>query len=107
MSISGPEKFFYLTMGLLFLAMGVVGLIIPIIPGILFLAGAVYMLSRGSERVRQYAESHPKLSRVQARMNQMDAISMAERAQVAGLLVLKTTVAGVQKVYVGVRRLFE
>lgn len=106
MTISGPEKVFYISLGVIFLILGVVGLIIPIIPGVLFLAGAIYLLSRGSSRVREYAESHPKLSRLQRRMEQMDALSLAERAQAGGLMAMQTAAAGVRQVYVGVRRLF-
>ena len=106
MNVSGPEKLLYITVGILLLALGLVGLLIPIIPGVLFLAGAVYMLSRGSQSVRQYAESHPHLSRMQARMDRLDAISMAEKAQVAGLTALQLVVSVGRMVYVGVRRLF-
>ena len=105
MTVSGPEKIFYISIGVLFLMMGVIGLIIPIIPGVLFLAGAVYMLSRGSSRVREYAENHPKLSGMQKRMDQMDAISMVEKAQVAGLVFIQTVVSGSRKVYFGIRRM--
>ena len=106
MNVSGPEKLLYITVGILLLALGLVGLLIPIIPGVLFLAGAVYMLSRGSQSVRQYAESHPHLSCMQARMERLDAISMAEKAQVAGLTALQLVMSVGRKVYVGVRRLF-
>jgi len=106
MTVSGPEKLFYLTLGIMFLALGVVGLLIPIIPGVLFLAGAIYMLSRGSNRVREYAESHPKLSGFQRRMGQFDAISAFERVQVLGLMMVQSVAVGSQKVFVGVRRLF-
>ncbi|MBT4161282.1 MAG: DUF454 family protein [Gammaproteobacteria bacterium] len=106
MTASGPEKLLYLTLGIIFLALGVVGLLIPIIPGVLFLAGAIYMLSRGSNRVREYAENHPQLSGFQRRMSELEAITIVERVQVAGLMALQTATVGSRKVYVGVRRLF-
>ena len=106
MTVSGPQKLLYLTLGIMFLALGVVGLLIPIIPGVLFLAGAIYMLSRGSTRVREYAENHPRLSGFQRRMGELDAITIAERAQVAGLMALQTVAVSGRKVYFGVRQLF-
>ena len=59
MTASGPEKLLYFTLGIMFLVLGVVGLIIPILPGVLFLAGALYMLSRASRRVRAIADDNP------------------------------------------------
>jgi hypothetical protein len=56
---SGAEKLVYLTLGIMFLVLGVVGLLIPILPGVLFLAGTFYMLSRGSSRVQQLADDNP------------------------------------------------
>lgn len=56
---TGAMKLIYLTLGIMFLALGVIGLLLPILPGVLFLAGAVYMLSRVSHRVRQFAEDNP------------------------------------------------
>ncbi len=105
MTVSGPQKILYLTLGILFLALGVVGLLIPIIPGILFLAGAVYMLSRGSSRVRAFADEHPKLRGLQTRMNQLETVPTLQRMQVAGLMAISATVEGIQKVMLGVKRL--
>ena len=105
MTVNGPEKILYLTLGIMFLALGVVGLLIPIIPGVLFLAGAVYMLGRGSERIRTFTESHPHLSGLQARLHRLNAVSVFDRIRVAALMTLETTVAGVEKLALGVRRL--
>lgn len=106
MTVSGPEKLLYITLGIMFLALGVVGLIIPIIPGVLFLAGAVYMLSRGSRRVKQFTDANPTISRMQARVEKLDAVSIAEKVQVTGLTMLQAIAVGSRKVAVGVRRLF-
>ena len=105
MTVTGPQKIIYLTLGIMFLALGVVGLLIPIIPGVLFLMGAVYMLSRGSNRIREFADEHPKLRKLQQRMRRLDAASVIERMQVTGLMALSATAEGIQKVHVGVRRL--
>ena len=103
--VSGAEKVFYITLGIMFLALSVVGLIIPIIPGVLFLAGAVYMLSRGSHRVREYTESHPKLSKLHERMERFDAVSALGKAQVAALVTVEAAAVGARKIVTGIRRL--
>ncbi len=105
MTAKGPEKLLYLTLGIIFLALGIVGLLIPILPGILFLGGAVYMLSRGSNRVREYAENSPQLREWQLRMQRLDAVDTLARIKVAGLMAVQSVVVGAQKLITGLRRL--
>lgn len=103
--MNGPMKLIYLTLGIMCLVLGVVGLIIPILPGVLFLAGALYLLTRGSSRVKQMADEHPRLRSFQQRMEQMDAASMMQRAQVACLMTLQSFVSGTRKLFLGFRRM--
>lgn len=103
--MNGPLKLVYLVLGILFLLLGVVGLIIPILPGVLFLAGALYLLSRGSTRVKQMADEHPTLRGFQARMDQLDTASMLQRFQVACLMTVESAAIGMRKLFLGVRRL--
>ena len=106
MNVNGPEKLLYLTLGIMFLALGVVGLLIPILPGVLFLAGAVYMLSRGSARVRRFAETHPGLRGLQARFDRLDSVPVISRVKVVSLMIVSTIVDGIAKLTRGVTRLF-
>ena len=103
---TGATKLIYLTLGIMFLALGVIGLLIPILPGVLFLAGAVYMLSRGSARVKAFADNNDTLRNLQARMDAMQPLSVLERAQVATLMAARGVVVGTQNVFQGVVRLF-
>ena len=105
MTVKGPEKLLYLTLGIMFLALGIVGLLIPILPGILFLGGAVYMLSRGSNRVREYAVNSPRLREWQLRMQRLDTVDTMARIKVAALMTLQSVVIGTQKLFTGLRRL--
>ncbi len=103
--VTGAEKLIYLVLGILFLVMGVVGLLIPILPGVLFLAGALYMLSRGSSRVKQLADEHSTLSGFQKRMDQIDAATMLDKVQVTCLMIIQGAAIGVRKTVVGMRKL--
>lgn len=103
--VSGAEKLFYLTLGIIFLVMGVVGLVVPILPGALFLAGALYMLGRGSSRVKQLADENPMLRSFQARMDQVGAATVVEQFQVTFLMIVQGTAVGVRKISVGVKKL--
>lgn len=105
MTANGPERLIYLVLGILFLVLGVVGLLIPILPGVLFLGGAVYMLSRGSHQFRQFAERDPRLSGIQARMDRVQQVPILQRIQVAALMTASATASGVQKVFKGASRL--
>lgn len=98
-------KLIYLTLGIMFLVLGVVGLIVPILPGILFLAGALYLLGRGSTRVRQMADEHPTLRGVQQRMDQLDTATMMQRFQVTCLMTVEAAAVGMRKLFLGVRRM--
>lgn len=106
MTVSGPAKLMYITLGIMFLALGVIGLIIPILPGVLFLAGAVYLLGRGSSRVKQMADRNPTLRDMQVRMERLDGVSVLDKFKVAGLTVAGGAVTGIEKVFSGVKRLF-
>ncbi len=103
--MNGPLKLVYLVLGIMFLLLGVIGLIIPILPGVLFLAGALYLLSRGSTRVKQMADEHPTLRGFQQRMDQLDAASMMQRVQVACLMTIESVAIGMRKLFIGVRRI--
>ena len=98
-------KLIYLTLGIIFLALGVVGLIIPVLPGALFLVGALYLLSRGSSRVKRLADEHPTLRGLQNRMDRLDTVSVAQRVQVACLMTIESVAVGLRKLFIGVRRL--
>ena len=98
-------KLIYLTLGIIFLALGVVGLIIPVLPGALFLVGALYLLSRGSRRVKRLADEHPALRGLQNRMDRLDTVSVAQRVQVAFLMTIESVAVGIRKLFIGVRRL--
>lgn len=102
--MTGPKKILYLTFGILFLALAVVGLLIPVVPGLLFLFCAVYLLGRGSRRVRRFAREHPKLRGTQERMRRLEAVGALERVQVVGLMALSAMVEGAREVAAGVRR---
>ena len=105
MTAKGPEKLIYLTLGILFLVLGVVGLLIPILPGVLFLGGALYMLSRGSHQFRQFAENDSRLQGLQGKINRMQQVPAVEQIKVTLLMTAGAVVTGTQRVVKGITRL--
>lgn len=105
MTVSGPAKLLYITIGILFLVLGIVGLIVPIIPGVLFLAGALYMLTRGSSRVQRIADENPTINGFQQKMGQFSAVSVVDRVRVTGWMMLQAVTSVMAKLVRGTRNL--
>lgn len=56
-------RHFMLALGLLCTAVGIAGLILPLLPGTLFLLIAAWAFSRSSERLHQWLYHHPRFGR--------------------------------------------
>ena len=104
MRISKLQKLVYLVIGVVCLMLGVIGLIIPIIPGVLFLLAAVYLLSRGSRRIRKFTEKSPRVLLMRQRMDQFGEINVADRVRLAGWMTMDAGVKSVQFVGNGINR---
>ena len=110
--MSTPRKLAYLALGALFVILGLVGLIIPVIPGILFLLAAVYVVSKASSRVRRFAHSDPRIREAHRRFDRFGRLGILDRLRLAGWMTLdaglRTTealVTGSVRLYRGVKRL--
>lgn len=88
-------KLVYIVIGVLLVALGILGLVIPVIPGIIFLAGALYIFSRVSRRFHNWSHGHPRLRRVHYRMEQMRLVGFGARLRMVGLMCVGGFVAGV------------
>lgn len=54
-------KYFYLGLGWIFLALGVIGIFLPVLPTTPFLIVAAYCFNRGSDRFYAWLMNHPLL----------------------------------------------
>ncbi len=95
----------YIVIGLLLLGLGILGLIIPIIPGILFLVAAVYVLGKVSRRVRTWGEGNSVYRDVSRRFDRLHTVSAWDRARVLPLMLLEMTVTGLDRLATNVTRL--
>jgi len=68
------------------LMIGLAGIIIPIIPGLLFLAVALFYLGKVFPSIKSLSDSHPVLGKVNDRIDQMAEITMWDRIKVAALM---------------------
>lgn len=99
-------KMFYLALGGVLLLLGLVGLVIPIIPGIIFLFLAALVLSKVSRRVRAFTDSHPGMQQIRARMQRAEQVDWVDRIRLAGWMGLEALVQAARSTHLFVRRAF-
>ncbi|MES3006646.1 MAG: DUF454 family protein [Pseudomonadota bacterium] len=95
-----PLPLIYRILGIIlvvgFLLIGLVGLILPIIPGIVFLLLAVYVLTRISRRAAAYAHSQPWFNRHMRHLDAADSLSVGERIKLGFLMMARSVVNGIE-----------
>jgi uncharacterized membrane protein YbaN (DUF454 family) len=90
-------KVVYTVVAVLLLIIGLAGILVPIIPGVLFLIGAVLILSKASKRVHRWSEGQPWVRGARIRMIQMQGLHPAAKVRFVGLLVAQSVVSGVER----------
>jgi uncharacterized membrane protein YbaN (DUF454 family) len=104
MKITKLQKLVYLIIGVACLMLGVIGLVIPIIPGVLFLMAALYLLSRGSRRIKKLTEQSPRVLLMRQRIDQFGEINVTDRVKLAGWMTMDAAVKSVQFLGNGMNR---
>ena len=83
-----------LVVGLLFL--GLVGLVLPLLPGLVFLVLALWILSKISTRFAAVLDDSPALSRHMGFMRRTRGLSLTQRLRLSVLVMAKMTVRGIE-----------
>lgn len=81
-----------------FLILGVIGLIMPVIPGLVFLFLALFVLTKLSRRVAAYAHSKPWFRYHLLHMQAASGLSVGARAKLGVLIVARGMVQGIESV---------
>ena len=89
---SRARRKLYLGLGLVCLAVGVIGVLLPGLPGTLFLLAASYLFIRSSPRLDRWMREHPRLG---PPLRQAERGEMPLRAKVVVLVAIWTSVAAV------------
>lgn len=76
------------------LLLGVIGLILPVIPGIIFLFLALYVLTRLSRTVAAYAHSKPWFRQYLRHLHLAKGLSLGARVRYGALLTARGIVDG-------------
>lgn len=95
-SLSWGSRIFYSVLVVGLLLLGIIGLILPIIPGLLFLFLAVLVLTRVSRRVARIAHNHTGFNRHMRNWNQAGKLPIGQRMKLGLLVAARTTINGIE-----------
>ncbi len=98
------KKLIYTALAVVCVVIGLIGLVIPVIPGLLFLIGAVMLLSQVSGRVKQWSEGQPWMHQVRVRMIQLGGLKPLEKTRFILLLGVKNLMDALDKSWQTIRR---
>lgn len=87
-----------------FLFIGLLGLILPIIPGILFLVLAVFLMTRVSRRAATYAHSQAWYHRHMGQLNATRHLSAGVRLKFGFLIAARGTVNAIKRLFNNIRK---
>lgn len=79
-----------------FLVIGLLGLILPVIPGVLFLFLAVLLLTRVSRRAATFAHSQPWFHHHMHQWQATGGLSVGQRVKLGFLMTARVIIKGVQ-----------
>jgi hypothetical protein len=99
-------KVVYLVVGVMLLTLGLIGLVIPVIPGILFLIAAVFVLGKVSRRVRRWGQSNDTYRSVSGRFERMSHVGVMDRVKVTVLMLAGSIARSVDVAVSSARQLF-
>ena len=80
-----------------FLVIGVLGLVLPVIPGVLFLFLAALLATRVSRRASDLAHRQPWFREQLRAWQSSDGLSTGHRLKLSFLVALRTLVSGIAK----------
>ncbi len=93
--LTRPVKVVYLMLALVCGVIGLAGLLLPVIPGLLFLVAALYLGGKVSVLVKAWSEARPMLRGLHARIRRMEQVSVGDRLKVLGLTMADLTVRAI------------
>lgn len=104
-SLSVHHKLVYLVIAVVCIMIGIVGLIIPVIPGILFLVAAIFLMGKVSTRVKRWSDQQPMIQKIQNRLHRVQGASVLNQMKVVALMSLESLVSGLEAVFSRVKSL--
>lgn len=88
----------------IFVIIGLVGLILPIIPGILFLALAAWLMSKVSSRFADRLEESPIWLKIRRYWQSISFLSITQQVKLSFLVLARSVVDGVDSLIEFIRK---
>lgn len=99
------SKSVYIVLAVCFLLLGLVGLVIPVLPGVIFLFVALIFLGKASVRIRTWLDSQEWVRKLEWSARKARLLSWADRLRLSGWMMLQTLSNGLQTVVNWIRRI--
>ncbi len=80
------------------LVVGIIGIVLPVIPGVLFLLLALWLIAKASRRAAAYLEQHPGWRKQQRFWGRTRYLALHERLQLSCWLAVKAVVDGTKRI---------
>lgn len=87
-------KILFTVLALVCLIVGMIGIVLPVIPGVIFLIVAMLLLSRVSPRVARWVKQKPEMNRMQDRFDSMGRMRWGERLRLSFWMAMSGVVQG-------------
>ena len=78
------KRMAYLFAAGIFLVLGIIGLVLPVLPGVIFLLIAALILARISRRVDRWVKQHPVTRNTQARVDTISRLNWVDKVRITG-----------------------
>lgn len=95
-------KVIYTFFAIVLLMLGLLGLVIPVLPGVIFLVAACLLLAQVSTRVKQWVDAQPFLRSASYRIKKMSQLQWIDRMRLAGWMMLGSAMSGIRSLWVKV-----
>lgn len=86
--LSGPQRFLYLCLGFLMLALGIVGAVLPVLPTTIFIILAAWFFARSSPALEKRILAHPQFGPLVVKWRERGAIPRrAKKFACGGMMI--------------------
>lgn len=92
------KKLILFPLAIVFSVVGVIGLLIPVIPGVLFLLAALVCLGLVFPSLRQHLEQQPRLKRFFLRLDKTRYLGLAARCKLLFWALLEMVTPGRRRI---------
>ena len=99
-------KSIYLVLASCCLALGLLGLVVPILPGVIFLVIAIFLLGKVSRRVQHWLDRQSWVKKLEWHVKKARLLTLADNARLGAWMALKSCLQVLSRLGKATGRLF-